>query len=354
MRCVSFLIILLSCVFGLPATAQTTGESFAEIPDAPTLASLGSVTADYRVGPNDLLEIVVVGQTDLNETLRVSNSGEISYPMLGLVPVADLTPFEIEFRIANALQDEGLLVDPEVLVFVRDYQAKPVYISGAVLSPGEFVMSQELTLVDAILLAGGLLARADDHAYVHRRAGPAAFDLSPDTVIQNPGAERPGVEVITVDLKPFKEGRFLEDSFALQSGDLLIVPEADMSPFFVVGEVLSPRNYFFSPKDTVTASQAISYAHGPTPTAKLSEGMLVRYDEQGERIELKVDYEAILQGEQDDFPIQANDIIFIPGSKVATITQGLLGLTDTMVMQQSFRFARRYQLPDTPDREAQN
>lgn len=299
-------------------------------PTLPTFVNLSGFSNDYKVGAGDLLNVQVVGHTELNHVLRITNSGEISYPMIGLIPVTDLTVFEVESALAARMQEKGLLKQPEVLVSVTEYQAKPIYVSGAVVSPGQFVMSQELTVMDAILLAGGLQFNSGNEGLVHRRTGE-------------------GVEIIKVDLQPLKEGRFLEAALPLQRGDVLVVPDQVMRAFFVVGDVIDPRNFFFPVKHGVTASQAISFAGGPTQTAKMSAGMLVRYDKNGERQEIKVDYAAILRGKQADFPIEPNDIIFIPGSKVKTISQGLVLLTDSMVMQAAFRVGRTYQLPDPAD-----
>ena len=81
----------------------------------------------------------------------------------------------------------------------------------------------------------------------------------------------------------------------------------------------------------------------------MSDGMLTRYDAAGKRTELKVDYAAILEGRQPDFEIQPNDIIFIPGSRLRTMSEALLGMTDSMVMQQAFRLGRIYQMHQRPD-----
>lgn len=311
---------------------------------ASTFVNLDRASSDYRVGPGDLVEIQVIGTEEFTHSLRISNSGDVSIPMLGIMKIADLTLFEVEDAIAESLQQKKLVENPQVLGFVREYQAKPIYVSGAVLNPGEFIMSQDLTVVDAILLAGGLRYNAADEALIHRRV--QGFP---------PGAGAPGIgpgwETIKVDLRPLKEGRFLESASELQRGDVLRVPEMAVNPFYVVGEVFDPRNYFYQPGQVLMASQAISWAKGPVPTAKLSAGMLVRYDAEGKRQELKVDYAAILSGKQADFAIQPHDIIFIPGSRVKTISHGLLMMTDTMVMQQTFRIARRYQLPEAPGAE---
>jgi polysaccharide export outer membrane protein len=323
----------------LGAAAQSAGTAAPQAP-APAFVNLNSVSKDYQVGPGDLLDIQVIGHTDMNQALRISNSGEISFPMLGVIKVADMTTFEVEDAIAEQLRQNKLIEDAQVLAFVREYQAKPVYVQGAVVNPGEFIMSQELTVVDAILLAGGLHFHAADEALLHRRRSESQAPAG--------DAPRTGIETIKVDLRPLKQGRFMDNTLVLKRGDTLVVPDMQMNPFYIVGEVLEPRNYFVQPGRTLMASQAISWAGGPTPTAKLSDGMLVRYDANGQRQELKVNYADILQGKQKDFPIEPNDIIFVPGSKVKTITQGMLLLTDTMVMSTSFRIARSYQMPDAP------
>jgi len=80
----------------------------------------------------------------------------------------------------------------------------------------------------------------------------------------------------------------------------------------------------------VLASQAIAKSGGPLKTAKMSKGMLMRYDEDGKRQELPVDFKAILLGKKPDFPVMPSDIIFIPGSSVKTVGYGLLAILPTI------------------------
>jgi polysaccharide export outer membrane protein len=328
-------------------TAQTTATPTPQ----PTFVNLSGYSNDYQVGPGDLLTFQIVGHPDLKQTLRISNSGEISHPLIGLVKVADLTAFEVEDQISRRLSEKGQIQQAQVLVEVAEYQAKPVYVSGAVIHPGEFIMSQELTVADAILLAGGLHLSAADEGYVHRRLSAARGESVPaSSFAASPEVARPGFEIMKVDLKPMKEGRFDIRAMPLKRGDVLVVPQNPMHQFYVVGEVVTPRDYSYNPKQTLLASQAISWAGGPLITAKMSEGLLVRYDADGKRVDRKVDYSAILEGRQPDFQIQPGDIMFIPGSKMKTIAQGVLQLTSTMVMSASFRVARSYQMPDANDR----
>lgn len=315
----------------------------------PVFVNLSRFSNDYRVGPGDLLAIEIVGHPDLGDSLRVTNSGEVSHSLMGAINVDEMTTFEIEEAIAKRLHEKGLIKQAEVIVSVREYQAKPVYVSGAVVAPGEFVMSQDLTVSDAVLLAGGLQFNAADEAVLHRRVSPEGAELSATDIADSPSLERPGVETLKIDLRPLKEGRFLDAAVLLKRGDVLVVPQMRMEPFYVVGEVVEPRNYFIPGGKTLMASQAISFAGGPLPTARMSQGMLVRYDAAGQRTEIKVDYAAILRGKQPDLPIQPNDIIFVPGSVIKSIGVGLMQLSGSMVMNTSFRIARTYQLPDAPE-----
>lgn len=361
----SRLVILALCfIHVIASTASAQSAASAQEPQArtppvgaaqqpatpPPFLNVKGFSADYQVGAGDLLDIQVVGNEGLRQSLRVANSGEISFPMLGLVKVVDMTTFDVESEIAQQLRQRGLVEQAEVLVSVTEYQAKPIYVSGAVETPGEFVMSQELTVIDAILLAGGLRFNAADEALLHRRVSNDERKVSaPAGTNGRPAAPAQGMDTIKIDLRSLKEGRFLEASPALRRGDVLVIPEQQMNAFFVVGDVVDPRNFFYSPGKNLTASQAISWAGGPTPTAKMSNGLLVRYDDQGRRTEMKMDYAAILKGEQADIPVLPNDILFIPGSKVKSLAHGLVQLTDNMVMAASFRVARSYQMPDRPE-----
>ena len=82
----------------------------------------------------------------------------------------------------------------------------------------------------------------------------------------------------------------------------------------MIGDVKYPGPFEIPPERTMRVSQAVSMTGGPTKTAKLSEGVLVRFEESGKRSEFKVDCAAILRGEQPDIDVRSNDVLFIPGS----------------------------------------
>ncbi|NWG13820.1 MAG: polysaccharide biosynthesis/export family protein [Acidobacteria bacterium] len=302
---------------------------------------------DYRVGAGDTLEIEVVEHPELSQTLKVSSSGKINLLPVGEIHVEDLTANELETRIAAILEQKDLLRRPEVLVYVRDYQAKRVYLSGEFVRPGEFIMSQHLTVSDAIFLAGGLGLYPDRYGYLHRRLSKGDPPGPPSaSIIERPEVPREGTEIVKIDLQPLQEGRTPEPDPPLRGGDYLIVPRRQVEFYFVLGEVLRPLNYPLPDGQPLFISRAISSAGGPTPTAKMSNGLLIRTDKQGKRQEIKIDYAAVLSGRQKDFEVQPNDIIFIPGSKIRTITEGFVQAASGSVLVAALRAERAYRIPE--------
>jgi len=299
---------------------------------------MAKVSADYVLGEGDRLDVKVVGGGPLNDSLHsltVSNSGEISLPYVGTVQAAGLTAALLEEKIASLFADKQLLKQPEVLVYITDYKARPFFVLGEVDQPGEYMMSQDLTLMEGILLAGGIDPGADSFAYLHRRKAADSPSPQPTRVAENPAVAEPGFELIKIDLRPLKKGGVPNPDILLRKGDLVVIPKAKAMRFYVVGDVRSPgpQDIPPPPERPLLVSQAIAQAGGPTRTAKMSGGLLVRYGEQGSREEKKVDFAAILTGRQPDFEIRPNDIIFIPGSAAKSLGYGILGLLPQQIQQ---------------------
>jgi polysaccharide export outer membrane protein len=295
-----------------------------------TFLRMPRLSPEYVLGEGDRLDIRVVDGGALNDALRaltVSNTGEITLPYVGSVQAAGLTASQLEETVARLLEDRQLIKQPAVLVYVTDYRAKPIYIMGQVDNPGEYMMSQELTLMEGILMAGGIDPGAGSFAYLHRRKAPGGPAPQVDRVLEQPTLAEPNTEIITIDLRPLKKGGVPEPDVVLRKGDLLVIPTSADRRFYVLGDVRSPGSKEIPPppERPLTVAQAIAQAGGPNKTAKLSEGLLVRYSEKdGSREQHKVDFFAILRGDQPDIPILPNDIIFIPGSNAKTVAYGML------------------------------
>ncbi|OGS18334.1 MAG: hypothetical protein A3J83_06560 [Elusimicrobia bacterium RIFOXYA2_FULL_40_6] len=103
-----------------------------------------------------MIDVSVYQESDLSKTLRVSQDGYISYPLIGKVKLAGLSISEAEKILADLL-GKDYLVDPQVTVFVKEYHSNKVVVMGEVKNPGsyEFPQGRELTVLEAIALSGG-------------------------------------------------------------------------------------------------------------------------------------------------------------------------------------------------------
>ncbi len=285
------------------------------------LSFLDRSASQYRLGAGDLIEVSIFGVEDFNYSLRIDSLGQINLPFIGSITAAGLTPTELGHELKSTL--EGRLIrNPQVSVFVKEYRSQPVFVLGAVKQPGQYQMVYQLNLIDVIAMAGGLeIERAADYALVRRRgSGTDNEGINPSRT----NGESAQLEVVEIDLKELLEGEDFSLNIPIQGGDVIHIPERKMELFYVVGEVFKPGAFEIPPQNDVFVSQAVTWAGGPMKTAKTDKGILVRYNGKGERQEMAVNFSDIIQGKKSDFLVQANDIIFIPGSTAKSLGYGLL------------------------------
>jgi polysaccharide export outer membrane protein len=119
------------------------------------LSSKRDPSRDYRIGPEDLLEIPVFEDEKLNKTVRVSFQGNINLPLLGVLKVKGLTASEMEREIRDLLA-EKYFQDPHVSVFVKEYRNQRVSVIGAVERPGVYDVSGQKRILDLLAISRGL------------------------------------------------------------------------------------------------------------------------------------------------------------------------------------------------------
>lgn len=289
------------------------------------------LSPDYEVGPGDELDITIVGDQPQSFSLKITGAGEITVPLIGPIKVAGMTAEQVETTIAAALKERQLINDPEVLIFISAYESKTIYALGEVDRPGEYGVSYQTRLADLIFMAGGLDFTAARYGFLHRRVSsstapewrPTFVAATQAELARSPDQARPGFEVIRIDLQPLKEGRAFEQNLVLRNGDVFYAPRRTIDVVYVIGDVGHAGAFEMPEEKKLTALQAISWAGGPTRTAKMSKGVLVRF-ENGQRRESAVDFEAMLRGVTPDIEVRPNDVIFVPGSEAKTMGYGIL------------------------------
>ena len=124
--------------------------SGAQAAPVPTAA----LTKDYRISPNDLIDVEVLDAENLRRTVRVNAAGAVSLPLIGHVAIAGLTSQEAEERIA-ARYAEKYLQNPQVSLFIKEFTTERITVEGAVARPGMFPLTGQMTLLRVLAVAGG-------------------------------------------------------------------------------------------------------------------------------------------------------------------------------------------------------
>jgi protein involved in polysaccharide export with SLBB domain len=113
-----------------------------------------AVASDTTLGPGDVFSVEVFGEKDLSGKFRVSGKGTIDYPLIGSIQVRGLTPPAVSKLITRRLS-EGYMKTPSVSVFVEAYNSKKISVFGQVRKPGTFNYVDNMSIIEAITLAGG-------------------------------------------------------------------------------------------------------------------------------------------------------------------------------------------------------
>lgn len=167
--------------------------------------SAAAPVADTTLGVGDAFDVRVYGEKELSERYQVTGDGMIDFPFIGRVEVIGKEPTAVAADIRTRLREGGFLTDPQVAVLVTDYTSKHVSVMGSVAKPGIYPLTNGLTAVHAISLAGGLSALASgNNVIVSRRV---------DGVVRR-------FRVLVDDVS---EGR--AEDFALKAGDIIFVPQ---------------------------------------------------------------------------------------------------------------------------------
>jgi len=159
---------------------------------------------EYRIGPEDVLDIVVWKNTDLTRTVPVRPDGKISLPLLNDVQAAGLSPLQLREVLVKRLAE--YMPSPEVSVLVSDVKSFKISMLGEINSPGRHELRSKTTVLDAIALAGGFKPFAARSRVVVLRPEGRSMKRIPfnyDKVIAEGGEA---------------------ENFFLQPGDVILVP----------------------------------------------------------------------------------------------------------------------------------
>jgi polysaccharide export outer membrane protein len=295
-----------------------------------SMSSIYRNDGEYRLGGGDLIDVSVYGVQMFEHSLRINSSGYINLPLVGEMKVSGKTASEVEQELKQRLHPD-IIKDPHVSVFITEYRSQPVLVLGSVNSPGQYQITRPVRLADMIAMAGGLGPRASDQIKLQSRT-LQTVTLKDATGAASKVEASSGNVVTEIDLKDLLVRGNLSLNVPIKGGDVINVLEREDKLFYVIGEVNGPGAFALPEGDQkFLLTQAIAWAGGPQRTAKLSKGVLIRYEKGSDvRTEISLDFKKILAGVRPDIGVQSEDVIFIPGSRAKTIGYGMLNIVPSL------------------------
>lgn len=232
--------------------------------------------ADAVLGEGDTVKISVYGNPDLALETKISQTGKITYPLLGEVELRNLTTTQAEHRIAQLLERGSFVRNPHVNVLVTSLESQQVSVLGQVNHPGRYPVDGKRSVIDMIALAGGTSAEGGDTITLIRKRNGNAVQETVDVadLIHSGGAR----------------------NFDIVGGDVIYVERAPR--FYIYGEVQRPGVYRLERGMTVV--QALSTAGGLSPRGTERGLQIRRRNADGKmetidtRLDDKVQYEDVL------------------------------------------------------------
>ena len=252
--------------------------------------------SDFTLGPRDLIEISVWGNDKLIAEMPVRPDGLISFPLIGDVKAAGLTPDELRKKIAVNL--ERFINDPNVSVIVKEINSDTIRIAmgGEVNDPGSYEVHTPATLLHAISTAKGYTEEADlKKSYLLRRG-----------------------KKVRIDFFALIENSDLSQNVFLQNNDLIYFPGNFENRVNIIGEVKKPQVIRF--QEGMTVLDAVLLAEGLTEIAKPTASKIYRKVilDSGQKTINKLEVEldkVIFEGDlSKNIPLKPGDIILIPRS----------------------------------------
>lgn len=197
-------LLLLGLLLALAGCATAPGSE-----QAPTINPDAQAVAVYHIGVDDQLQVSVWHNPDLSVSVPVRPDGKITVPLIGDVEAGGRTPEQVAGEIKDKLK--AYVRDPQVAVILIDLRSHEylsrVRVTGAVRAPISIPYRQGMTVLDAVLAAGGTTPfAAPDHTELYRKTstGTQAYAIRLDNILQ--------------------KGE-LKTNYPVQPGDVITVPQ---------------------------------------------------------------------------------------------------------------------------------
>lgn len=261
------------------------------------------------LGKSDLIEIRVPYCPELSHSFRIGTDGMLVVPLLHQeLKIAGLTPAQAAAHIRWALIAEQVMPDPTVNVSVVEYRSRPVSIVGAVVHPLTFQATGEITLLDAIAMAGGFVPGGATDVLISSRHVNAEGKMD--------------FSVTTIPVRGLLLQATTASNIMLRGGEEIRVTEA--GKVFVAGNVVKPGAYVMQGEEDTTVLKALALSSGLQQYSAHTAYIYRRRLTGGEREEIRVPLSRIIARKDPDVSLVADDILYIPDNNGKRVTARVL------------------------------
>lgn len=256
-KTVGLCLFLAATPFAASAQEASVAPPVTATQTVPPAQAVGAA-AEYVLGPEDIIEVEIVGQPD-RARARVYTDGTVQLNLIGKLVAQGKTPRQLGDEIAQALKAGGFYSNPVVNVEVSGYSSRYVTVLGAVGTPSLVPINRAYRLSEIVARVGGVRSDAADYLIIRPEAG----------------AERRYM------IDELSTGDATKDPF-VTPGDKIFAPVAEI--FYISGQITSPGP--FPMKTGMTVRQAIARAGGLTASGSDKKISVTRG---GKKIKLATD-----------------------------------------------------------------
>lgn len=238
--------------------------------------------ADVQLGAGDVLKISVYGNPDLALETRVSEAGEITFPLVGNVVLGGLSVSAAEKKLGGLLESGGFLRKAQVNIIVTQLQSQQVSVLGQVNRPGRYPIEGKRSLMDMLAMAGGVSQDGGDAvSLIRKRNGKTTREI--------------------IDIVDMVRSADLNRDLDVAGNDVIFVERAPR--FYIYGEVQRPGA--FRLERSMTVLQALSVGGGLTQRGT-ERGIRIKRRNEAGKLE-------IINAKHDDL-LQVDDMVYVQES----------------------------------------
>ena len=260
--------------------------------------------ARLRIQPGFQLNAQVYDEPDLSGQFRVGSDGNITLPLVGAVHVAGKTLAQAQQAVQQSFKSAQILKNPQVSLDITQYAPTLVTVLGEVNNPGRLQMLAPHSLLDVVGFAGGETQMAGGNVEVRHHDHGQIVDTTYRYERDGNGDSIAGVVV--------------------HDGDTVIVPRAGI--VYVLGQVTRPGGYLMQEDGKLDTAQAISMAMGTTLIASTKHILIIRRKPDGTYVQFNVAYNDMVHGKITPPPLEPQDIVYVPNSRIKTTFADVQGL----------------------------